>query len=61
MFVGIMQILYNDEVVEEDAVLKWFATDASKTGSPAELKLREKAVKFVDWLQEAEEESSDEE
>lgn len=56
-----MQILYNDEVVEEDAVLKWFATDASKTGSPAELKLREKAVKFVDWLQEAEEESSDEE
>ncbi|KAI8145758.1 nucleotide-diphospho-sugar transferase [Fennellomyces sp. T-0311] len=60
LFVGILQILYNADVVEEDSVLKWYTSDASKNVSPAELKLRERASKFVDWLQEAEEESSEE-
>ncbi|KAG2226075.1 hypothetical protein INT45_011692 [Circinella minor] len=60
LFVGILQILYNEDMVDEDSVLQWYESDASKSGSPAEVKLRERAAKFVDWLQEAEEESSDE-
>ncbi|KAI9498624.1 nucleotide-diphospho-sugar transferase [Zychaea mexicana] len=59
LFVGILQILYNEDIVEEESVLRWYASDASKNGSSAEVKLRERAAKFVDWLQEAEEESSD--
>ena len=47
-------------MVDEDSVLQWYGSEASKSGSPAEVKLSERAAKFVDWLQEAEEESSDE-
>ncbi|CDS06747.1 hypothetical protein LRAMOSA09274 [Lichtheimia ramosa] len=60
LFLGILQVLYDLDVVEEDSILKWYATDASKSGSAAELALRERASKFINWLQEAEEESSEE-
>lgn len=60
LFLGILQVLYDMDVVEEDSILKWYATDASKSGSAAELALRERASKFINWLQEAEEESSEE-
>lgn len=58
---GILQLLYNEDVVEEDSVFRWYASDISKNGTPSEVKLREKATKFIDWLREADEESSEEE
>ncbi|KAI9316229.1 nucleotide-diphospho-sugar transferase [Dichotomocladium elegans] len=61
LFLGILQLLYDLDVVEEESILKWYTSDASKSTSPAELSLREKATKFINWLQEAEEESSEEE
>ncbi|KAI8332925.1 nucleotide-diphospho-sugar transferase [Chlamydoabsidia padenii] len=60
LFMGALQILYNIDVVEEEAVMEWYTSDISKSGSPAEVKLREKATKFVEWLTEAEEEESEE-
>lgn len=39
--------------------MKWYNSDFSKSGSAAEIKIREKATKFVEWLNEAEEESED--
>ncbi|SAM05978.1 hypothetical protein [Absidia glauca] len=59
LFMGALQILYNIDVVEEEAVMEWYTSDISKSGSPAEVKLREKAAKFVEWLNEAEEESEE--
>lgn len=47
--------------MEEDSVFRWYASDISKNGTPSEVKLREKATKFIDWLREADEESSEEE
>ncbi|KAI8086594.1 nucleotide-diphospho-sugar transferase [Halteromyces radiatus] len=60
LFMGALQILYNIDVIEEEAVMEWYTSDISKSGSPTEIKLREKATKFVEWLTEAEEESEEE-
>jgi translation initiation factor eIF-2B subunit epsilon len=46
----ILSILYDLEIVEEESILKWWA---------ASTKDNEYVGKFVDWLQEAEEDSSD--
>ncbi|ORX61897.1 hypothetical protein DM01DRAFT_1379780 [Hesseltinella vesiculosa] len=59
IFLGSLQILYNIDVIEEDAVMTWYTTGASKDGNAEELKLRDKATKFVEWLNEAEEESEE--
>ncbi|KAF7724274.1 hypothetical protein EC973_001175 [Apophysomyces ossiformis] len=62
VFLAAIQLMYDADVVEEDAVMRWYNSEASKSGNPAEVKLREKATKFIEWLNEAEEEdSSDEE
>ncbi|KAI8066716.1 nucleotide-diphospho-sugar transferase [Gongronella butleri] len=59
LFLSSLQILYNIDVIEEDAVMTWYSTSASKDGSAEELKLRERATKFIEWLNEAEEESEE--
>lgn len=59
LFLGALQIFYNADILEEDAILRWYNTDLSKS-SPAEEKVREKANKFIEWLEEAEEESEEE-
>ncbi|KAI9243531.1 nucleotide-diphospho-sugar transferase [Sporodiniella umbellata] len=59
IFLSSIQILYNNDFVEEDAIRTWYASDEAKA-DPEEAKLREKATKFIEWLDEAEEEDSDE-
>lgn len=53
-----LQFLYNADVLEEEAIQKWFHSDLSRS-TPGEVKVREKAVKFIEWLEEAEEESEE--
>lgn len=60
VFLGALQLFYNADIVEEEAIRRWYNTDLSKA-NPAESKLREKATKFIEWLDEAEEESEEEE
>ncbi|KAI8369361.1 nucleotide-diphospho-sugar transferase [Radiomyces spectabilis] len=61
LFLGTLQLLYNMDIIEEDAIMQWYDSEASQNGSAAEIALREKATKFIDWLNEAEEEDSDDE
>ncbi|KAG2171432.1 hypothetical protein INT43_009093 [Umbelopsis isabellina] len=59
LFIPSIRLLYEDDVVEEDAIFKWYNSDRSKQlGSPA-TSLREKATAMIKWLEEAEEEDSD--
>ncbi|KAG2230933.1 hypothetical protein BDF21DRAFT_357966 [Thamnidium elegans] len=53
-----LQFLYNADVLEEEAIQKWFRSELSKS-TPGEVKVRERAVKFIEWLEEAEEESEE--
>jgi translation initiation factor eIF-2B subunit epsilon len=60
---AICQRLYQIEVLEEEAYLKWWQ-DAEALGDRERKemkKVREKTKVFIDWFEEAEEESSDEE
>ncbi|KAI7864603.1 nucleotide-diphospho-sugar transferase [Spinellus fusiger] len=59
LFLGALQLLYNADVIEEEAVMMWYTSEASKSGTAAEKKLREKSTVFVEWLNEAEEESEE--
>ncbi|KAI9478110.1 MAG: hypothetical protein EXX96DRAFT_237454 [Benjaminiella poitrasii] len=59
LFLGALQMFYNADIVEEDAIRNWYNSDKSKS-NPAEIKLRERATKFIEWLDEAEEESDEE-
>ncbi|KAG2177536.1 hypothetical protein INT44_008048 [Umbelopsis vinacea] len=60
LFLPALQLLYDDDVVEEDAIFRWYGSDRSKQLGPSATALREKATVFIKWLQEAEEEDSDE-
>lgn len=60
LFLGALQLFYNADIVEEEAIRRWYNSDLSKA-TPAEAKLREKAAKFIEWLDEAEEESEESE
>lgn len=55
---GTIQLLYNSDVLDEDAIRIWYNSEVSKA-NPAEAKLRERVTKFIEWLDEAEEEESD--
>ncbi|KAI8646086.1 hypothetical protein BD408DRAFT_410645 [Parasitella parasitica] len=60
LFLGALQLFYDSDIVEEEAIRNWYNTDLSKANL-TESKLRDKATKFIEWLDEAEEESEDEE
>jgi translation initiation factor eIF-2B subunit epsilon len=61
LFIPALRLLYDDDVVEEDAIFKWYSSDRSKQLGPSSSMLRDKASVVIRWLQEAEEEDSDEE
>lgn len=56
---AVCQKLYQLDILEEDAFLRWW--DEGKGGDEEMKRVREKTVVFVDWLREAEAESSEEE
>lgn len=53
----VLKFLYDEDVVDEEAVQKWFG---GKFNGEAK-KVRDAATKFVEWLANAEEDDSDEE
>jgi len=56
-FLKIVMLLYKKDVLGEDVILKWFKDGYSPKGSRVFL---DQTKKFVEWLQNAEEESDDE-
>jgi translation initiation factor eIF-2B subunit epsilon len=61
LFIPSLRLLYEDDVVEEDAIFKWYNSDRSKQLGSSATSLREKATAMIKWLEEAEEEESDDE
>ena len=60
LFIPALRLLYDDDVVEEDAIFKWYGSERSKQLGVASSSLRDKATAIIRWLEEAEEEDSDE-
>lgn len=59
---GILKLFYDEDILEEKTILEW-AEKISKKYVTKEIseKIHEKAKPFIQWLKEADEESSDEE
>eukprot|EP01135_Chromosphaera_perkinsii_P012451 Nk52_evm62s2657 gene=Nk52_evmTU62s2657 len=57
-FGNLLHLCYNEDVLVEEVILMWYnAPDGSETG----MKMRAESKTFVQWLEEAESESSEEE
>ncbi|NJI29932.1 hypothetical protein HBI98_22510, partial [Aeromonas veronii] len=57
-FSKIVLLFYKTEVVTEDSILKWYKEGHSNKGK---MHFIEQMKKFIEWLQNAEEESESEE
>jgi len=61
----ILHLLYNSEILEEEACITWYNKPADTMDDEEDqhthTALRKQATAFITWLQEAEEESSEEE
>ncbi|KAJ8011457.1 hypothetical protein DPEC_G00058410 [Dallia pectoralis] len=57
--VKVLMNMYQLEILEEDAILKWFSTGAT-TDKSRQLRKNQGLQKFIQWLKEAEDESSEE-
>lgn len=59
---GIFKLFYDNDILEEKALLEWSAKVSKKyVSKEMSEKIHEKAKPFIQWLQEAEEEETDEE
>lgn len=56
-FNKIVLLLYKTDILSEDAILKWYKETHSSRGWSV---FMDQMKKFVDWLEQAEEEESDE-
>lgn len=57
---AILKLLYDEDIVEEKAILEWAAKPSRKYASKEVVAdVRRRAQPFLDWLQEAEEDSDD--
>ncbi|CAH1225813.1 EIF2B5 [Branchiostoma lanceolatum] len=61
VLVSVLNFLYNEDILEEDSILKWYRHTAPSSTVPhkAQQQVRTAATKFIQWLQEAEEESEE--
>uniref|UniRef100_A0AAY5K9I9 Translation initiation factor eIF2B subunit epsilon n=1 Tax=Esox lucius TaxID=8010 RepID=A0AAY5K9I9_ESOLU len=57
--VKVLMNMYQLEILEEDAILKWFSAGAT-TDKSRQLRKNQGLQKFIQWLKEAEDESSEE-
>jgi len=59
---GIFKLFYDNDILEEKAILEWASKVSKKyVSKETAAQIHEKAKPFIQWLQEAEEEESDEE
>merc|ERR1711881_356381 len=55
--IKILMFLYENDILSEDSILKWNADVREGENEQASRELRTKITKFIQWLEEAEEES----
>lgn len=53
----VLEVLYDKDVVEEDAILQW--AHEKEQGDEEDRVFLNKAHRFIEWLEAAEEESDD--
>ncbi|KTW27685.1 hypothetical protein T552_02125 [Pneumocystis carinii B80] len=58
-FPRLLKLFYNEDIVEEDDIYSWFDNSKSQTGSIEKKRLYNIGSKFVTWLKNAEEDSTE--
>lgn len=59
---GILKLFYDEDILEEKAIIEWSEKISKKyVSKEMSEKIHEKAKPFIQWLREADEESSEEE
>ncbi|KAF9216927.1 hypothetical protein BGZ59_007318 [Podila verticillata] len=61
VFTPALRYFYDNDITEEDAILKWFYSEKSQQGSDMEKQLREKTQPMIDYLEQSESEEESEE
>ncbi|PNX75661.1 translation initiation factor eIF-2B subunit epsilon-like protein [Trifolium pratense] len=59
LFTQILHYMYNEDIIEEDAILSW--EDEKKEADESDKVFVKQAQTFIQWLKEAPEEDDDEE
>ncbi|KXN73429.1 hypothetical protein CONCODRAFT_77377, partial [Conidiobolus coronatus NRRL 28638] len=59
LFLSILKNTYDWDIFEEEVIVEWHEQEAPESDSDKYIKLRKLAEPFVNWLQEAEEDSDD--
>ncbi|XP_049850708.1 eukaryotic translation initiation factor 5-like [Schistocerca gregaria] len=55
----ILSLFYDEDILEEETIIKWYKNPAKKIDLALSKSIREKAKPFVDWLSTAEEEEEE--
>ncbi|PHH70106.1 hypothetical protein CDD80_6230 [Ophiocordyceps camponoti-rufipedis] len=58
---ALLQQLYGLDVVDEEAILEWWADERAVEGDEGMVVLKERCAKLVEWLEDASEEDDDDE
>lgn len=61
LFVPLVKFMYDDDILPEDQIVEWFECDKAQDQGQGASQVRKKSAAFVNWLQEAEEDSDQEE
>lgn len=59
MFVPMLKFMYDDDILPEEQIVGWFNSSKAKDLGAAATQVRAKSAAFVNWLQEAEEDSDE--
>lgn len=59
MFVPMVKFMYDDDILPEEQIVEWFESAKAKNQGVAATQVRAKSAAFVNWLQEAEEDSDE--
>ncbi|CCG80899.1 Translation initiation factor eIF-2B subunit epsilon [Taphrina deformans PYCC 5710] len=60
-FLPLLKFMYDDDILPEEQIVEWFEHHKSREQGVAATQTRAKAARFVGWLQEAEEDSDEDE
>lgn len=61
LFVPMVKFMYDDDIMPEEQIVEWFDSPKSKDQGNLANQVRAKSAAFVHWLQEAEEDSDEDE
>ncbi|KAF9906888.1 hypothetical protein BX616_000581 [Lobosporangium transversale] len=60
IFAPTLRYFYDEEIAEEDSILKWYHSEASRDGTETEKRLHKVATPMIEFLEQSESEEDDE-